>query len=74
MLFHARDIIFFLFNIVKHHVLRIWALWKETIFTIINLNQYENKHSIVIHNRQKMWRENVAFDNKFITKKNLKFT
>ena len=53
-------------------MLRIWALSKEAIFTIINFNQYENKLSIVIDNRHKMWSENVAFDNKFITKKSLK--
>ena len=35
-------------------------------------NQYENKLSIVIHNRHKIWSKNMAFDNKFITKKSLK--
>ena len=35
-------------------------------------NWYENKLSTVIHNWHKMWRENVAFDNTFITKKSLK--
>ena len=35
-------------------------------------NRYENKLSTVIHNWHKMWRENVAFDNTFITKKSLK--
>ena len=33
---------------------------------------YENKLSIVIYNRHKMWREDVAFNNKFIAKKSLK--
>ena len=45
---------------------------KKPFFTIINFNQYKSKLSIVIHNRHKMWREEVAFDNKFITKKSLK--
>ena len=35
-------------------------------------NQYDNKLSIVIHNRQKIWSKNMAFDNTFITKKSLK--
>ena len=42
---------------------------KKPFFTIINFNQYKSKLSIVIHNRHKMWREEVASDNKFITKK-----
>ena len=33
---------------------------------------YENKLSIVIYNRYKMWSEDVAFNNKFIAKKSLK--
>ena len=33
---------------------------------------YENKLSIVIYNRHKMWSEDVAFNNKFIAKKSLK--
>ena len=45
---------------------------KKPFFPIINFNQYKSKLSIVIHNRHKMWREEVAFDNKFVTKKSLK--
>ena len=46
---------------------------KKPLLLLLILNQYENKLSIVIHNRHKMWRENVAFGKKFITKKSLKF-
>ena len=45
---------------------------KKPFFTIINFNQCKSKLSIVFYNRHKMWREEVAFDNKFITKKSLK--
>ena len=49
-----------LFNTVKRHELRIWALWKKANIAIINFNH-------------KMWNETVAFDNKFVTKESLKF-
>ena len=46
--------------------------YRKKLFLLLLIFTSTKINSVVIHNRHKMWRENVAFDYKSITKESLK--